>query len=156
MALLALAASCIVLSASAAVASPAAVGPGKPTLTLNYLDITTAQFAAFPPNRRPQPGDRFFFHDDFYQWNGTKRGAHIGYANGSAMFMLGNAVQISAVGHLPGGTLTVVGETGNQRVSVFAVVGGTGRYATARGELIVRSLGGPNSNKSTNTILLWM
>jgi Dirigent-like protein len=153
LALLAFAAACVALSASAS-ASPAVGGPGKPTVTLNYLEIQTNFAATISQNQRPKLGDRFWFHSDFYKWNGTKRGAHIGHADVSAVFLPSNVAEIVAVGYLPGGTLTVVGESSNQRVNTLSVVGGTGRYATARGEIITRSIG--RSNSSADTIRLWM
>jgi hypothetical protein len=152
-----LAAACAALFASGdALASPAVAGPGKPTVTLNLLEIQTNFAGTISQNQRPKLGDRFWFHSDLYKWNGTKRGAHFGHADVSVVFLHGNNVEISAVGYLPGGTITVLGQSGNQRISTFSVVGGTGRYATARGELTTRNIGGPNSTTSSDTIRLWM
>jgi hypothetical protein len=133
-------------------------GPGKPTVTLNYLEIQTnfAATATFTRNQPPKLGDRIWFHSELYKWNGTKRGAHVGHADVTVVILTRNIGEVTAVGHLPGGTIAILGQSRNQRVDTFAVVGGTGRYATARGELIVRSFGGPNSNKSADTIRLWM
>jgi hypothetical protein len=147
----------VVLAASAAHAATP-TSPGKPTLTLNYLEIQTnfAATAKFTQNQPPKLGDRIWFHSELYNWNGSKRGAHVGHADVTVVILTPSIGQVSAVGYLPGGTIDVLGQSRNQRVDTFAVVGGTGRYATARGELIVRSLGGPNSNKSANTIRLWL
>jgi hypothetical protein len=62
---------------------------------------------------------------------------------------------ITGVAHLPGGTLSVVGLASKSPISRFAIVGGTPAYATARGELIVRNIGGENSNLSADTVQLW-
>jgi hypothetical protein len=66
--------------------------------------------------------------------------------------------QVSAVGYFAGGTLDVAGESSfNSRNNTFAVIGGTGVYATARGELTIRTIGNiQNSNKSAQTLRLWM
>jgi len=134
----------------------AAAGPGAPSLTLNVLEIQKKFVSTIPGNQRPRFGDRFWFQSELYTWNGTKRGAAIGHTEVIGVLLPSNQVQISAVGFLPGGTVTVVGQTSNGPVSTFAVVGGTGRYATARGEVIVRDLGGPSSNRTSDTIRLWL
>ena len=145
----------LMLAASIAqAAGPSA--PGKPTMTLNYLEIQTNFATTSAQNQRPRFGDRFWFHSELYAWKAGKRGAHIGHADVSAVFLPSNTVEITGVGYLPGGTLTVAGQSTNQRLSTFSVVGGTGRYATARGELSIRSLGGQNSNRSADTIRLWL
>ena len=144
-----------VLMSVASVAQAAGPG-GRPTLTLNYLEIQTHFAATIPQNQRPKFGDRFWFHSELYAWKAGRRGAHVGHADVSAVFLPSGVVEITAVGYLPGGTLTVVGQSANQRVSRFSVVGGTGRYATARGELITRTLGSENSNRSADTIRLWL
>jgi hypothetical protein len=150
------------LAVSAALAAPFAQaatpsGPGKPTVTLNFLDVQTNGSATIPQNQRPKLGDRFWFRDNTYKWNGTKRGALVGHTDGTAVFVAGSLGELSAVAHYPGGTLDALGEISfNSPVNMLAVVGGTGIYATARGEVTVRSLGGPNSNRSAITVRLWL
>jgi hypothetical protein len=154
--LLAFVAAFVALSASAA-ASPAAGGPGKPTVTLNYLDVQTNASATIPQNQRPKLGDRFWFHNNSYKWNGTKRGALLGHTDGTIVILAASLAELSAVAYYPGGTLDALGQIKfNSPVNTFAIVGGTGIYATARGEVIVHGLGGPNSNKSAITVRLWM
>jgi hypothetical protein len=130
-------------------------GPGKPTATINFLEIETGFAASVPENEAPKLGDQFWSHSEFYKWNGGKRGAHFGHADAHIVFLNSDKAQITAVASLPGGTLSVVGLTGNQRVTTLPIVGGTGAYATARGEVVLRTIGGPNSNKSSDTIQLW-
>jgi Dirigent-like protein len=66
--------------------------------------------------------------------------------------------QVSAVGSFAGGTVNVAGEISfSSRTSTLAVIGGTRAYATARGELIIRTIGNvENSNKSAQTLRLWL
>jgi hypothetical protein len=143
-------------SASVAYAAMSS-GPGKPTVTLNVLDVQTNGGATISQNQRPTLGDRFWFHNTTYKWNGAKRGALFGHTDGTIVFLGPNTGELSAVAYYPGGTLVAEGQNNfNNPVNRFAIVGGTGIYATARGEVIVRSLGGPNSNKSAITVRLWM
>jgi hypothetical protein len=145
------------LAPASTLAAPAASGPGKPTVVLQFLDVTTRFQASFPENREPVFGERFAFTDDVYRWSGRKRGALVGHANITAVVIGPNLSSLSAVAHLPGGTLIIYGDNANDaRAQTFAVIGGTGRYATARGELHVRNLGGENSNTSAITVKLWM
>jgi hypothetical protein len=156
LALLAAVASAPLLSASIAYAVTSS-GPGKPTITLNVLDIQTNSAFTGSQNQPPKLGDRVWFHNTTYKWNGAKRGAVFGHTDGTVVILAGNIGELSAVAHYPGGTLVAEGENNfNAPVNTFAIVGGTGIYATARGEAIVRSLGGPNSNKSAITVRIWM
>ena len=151
----------LLLLASAAVASllpvaASAAGPGKPTVVLQFLDVSTS-FTSTSGGNTERFGDQFAFHDDIYRWNGTKRGALIGHADITATIIAPNMSRLSAVAHLPGGTLVVFGDNVNSaRTQVLPVIGGTGIYATARGELIARNIGGENSNNTAITIRLWM
>jgi hypothetical protein len=147
-----------VLATSAAAHTATSSGPGKPTITLNLLDVQANSAATGSQNQRPKLGDRFWFHNNTYKWNGTKRGALVGHTDGTVVVLAGSLAELSAVAYLPGGTLDALGQDNfNSPVNTFAVVGGTGIYATARGEVIVRSLGNPqNSNMSAITIRLWM
>jgi hypothetical protein len=156
---------CLLLAASAtaallpvaASATASASGPGKPTVVLQFLDVTTRFTASFPENREPKFGDQFAFHDNIYRWNGAKRGALIGHADITAVVIAPNLSRLSAVAYLPGGTLVVFGDNSlSARSQKLSVIGGTGIYATARGELTVRNIGGDNSNSSAITVRLWM
>ncbi len=147
---------CAFLATSAAQAATPR-GPGKPDVTINFLEIQTTFGGTVSQNEPPKPGDRFWFHSEFYKWNGAKRGAHIGHVDTIGTFLgtPSNLVQITAVAYLPGGTISVLGNAGNGRLITLAVVGGTGAYATARGEVSIRNIGGQNSNMSADTVRLW-
>ena len=65
-----------------------------------------------------------------------------------------NLTRLSAVAYLPGGTLLVFGDNAfNSPSQKPVVIGGTGVYATARGELFTRSLG-QNTNNTAITVRL--
>jgi hypothetical protein len=128
---------------------------GKPTVTMRFLEVQTGMVATAPMSQRPTFGERFWFHSDFYKWNGTRRGAHLGHANASGVVLPAETMEVTGVASLPGGTITVVGQEGMQRGSTLAVVGGTGVYATARGEVVIQPLGGDES-KSADVVRLWI
>ena len=142
----------LVASSAQAASSPALV---KPTLTLNFLEIQTSAGGTGAQNAAPKPGDRFWFHSEFYKWNGSKQGAHFGHVNAILTFLPSGVGQVTAVAYLPGGTISVMGEEKQARVQTLAVVGGTGAYATSLGEVTIRSVGGENSNMSADTVRLW-
>jgi hypothetical protein len=148
---------CAVLLPTAAVSAAAhgLAGPGKPSVTMHFLEIQTKFAATIPQNQAPKLGDRFWFHSEFYNWNGTRRGTHLGHGDASAVFLTGGIIQLTGIASLPGGTLTVLGESGPQGGSTLAVVGGTGVYAGARGEVVIQNIGGENSNESADTVRLW-
>src|SRR5579864_6880142 len=148
------AAVCAFLAASAA---QAATSPdlGKPTVTLNFLEIQTTFGSTTSQNELPRPGDRFWFHSEFYKWNGAKRGVYFGQGDVLGTLLPPDIRQVTGVAYLPGGTISALGNAANGRVTTLAVVGGTGAYATARGEVTIRSLGGRNSNASAVTVRLW-
>ena len=149
-----LAALCAMLAGPVAQAATPS-GPGRPTVTLNFLEVQTAVGGTISANEPPKPGDRIWLRSEFYRWQGSKRGAHFGHADATGVFSASRTLLITGVASLPGGTLSVVGQASQQRVTTFAVAGGTGIYATARGEVILRSLGGSNSNLSADTIRIW-
>jgi hypothetical protein len=141
----------------AASAAPLRSGPGKPTVVLQFLDVTTRFSATFGDDQQPKFGDQFAFHDKIYRWNGPKRGALVGHADIHAVVIGPNLSRLSAVAYLPGGTLVVFGDNSlSARSQKLSVIGGTGIYAAARGELTARNIGGDNSNNTAITVRLWM
>jgi hypothetical protein len=151
-----LAAVSVLLAGSVAQAATP-TGPGKPTLTMQFLDVTTSSAATIANNQHPKLGDRFFSHDKVYTWRGLKRGPQVGTADTSFVVLGQNLGEVSGLASLPGGTLAIEGQVSfTTLTSTIPVIGGTGRYATARGEVTVRTIGGPDSNKSAITLRLWM
>ena len=144
----------MVLAQAASAATPS--GPGKPNVVLNFLEVQVAFGGSVAESQAPRPGNRFWLHSEFYKWQGTKRGGHLGHADAIATFGASGNPVITGVASLPGGTLSVTGTGSAGPVSTLAVVGGTGIYATARGEVILRTIGGQDSNLSADTIRLWI
>jgi allene oxide cyclase-like protein len=107
--------------------------------------------------RLPQAGDRFGFTSGLYKWAGRKRGARVGRDEGICTFLKASASEqdFSAVAHciaevyLPAGQIVVEGFARfSESATLFTlpVIGGTGRYANARGYLRVSDLQSGNSN----------
>ena len=132
-------------------------GPGKPTVTLHFFDLSTSGSATISEHQQPKLGDRFFSHDNVYTWSGGKRGTLVGHANTTFVVLAPNLGEVSGVASFPGGTIAIEGQAAfSALTNMFPVIGGTGRYATARGEVIVRTIGAPDSNRSAITVRLWM
>jgi hypothetical protein len=132
-------------------------GATSPPTVMNLLDLTTRQgTVGGTPNGPPAPGTIYTFHDVVFKWNGAKRGAAVGHVDGSVQFVSASYAPLSVVASLPGGQLVIVGNgASGGRVQRLAITGGTGSYAGARGEVIVRTIGGENSPKSAITLRIW-
>jgi Dirigent-like protein len=139
----------IIIAVGAAIISAAVVGsssgarqPGPPTGTLELVTLdreTGFKFVDNPPRRRERPGDLFMInapvrdsasrpvgrlHASFAETQPPPRVV----AQGSATFVLGNG-QIMVSG-------LIVDQGRNDHSDTFAVVGGSGAYAAARGTMV--------------------
>jgi hypothetical protein len=137
---------------AAAVAATASAAQ-QPATVLHLLAIETGTLASTPGEAEPGFGDRIALHQDFYRWHGRAGGKRIGSGDVTGI-VTREAIAFSAVAHLPGGTLELLGVATPARVNTYAVVGGTGRYAGARGEMVARALGGESSGRQALTIRL--
>jgi hypothetical protein len=96
----------------------------------------------------PTIGARFTFTDGLYRWAGTKRGARIGRFEGLCTWVGAEArvfvsALCTAVAFLPAGKIVLVAHLRfGEETAAFAlpVVGGTGRYANARGTVTIKDL----------------
>jgi hypothetical protein len=136
--------------ASAAVALAAQASAANGPTTLHYLDISVGATPAFDAGTgEPRPGDRLYLRDALYHWQGAKRGARAGHAEATLTFMSsfgpggGATGEITGQLFLAGGSIRIGGivhiSDGPSRFEL-PVVGGTGRFAGARGSLLVRDL----------------
>jgi hypothetical protein len=74
---------------------------------------------------------------------GRPKGALVGSDSGTLRKTGTISFSFRGVVRLPGGTLTVKGQViGGESVSNLTVAGGTGRFAGARGIVVIRELGG--------------
>lgn len=137
-----------VLVAAALLALPAGASSG-PT-TMHLLDVSVGDTPAFDAGHgTPRPGDRVFLNDALYAWNGAHRGARVGHVDSELQFRStfshkGASADITGQVYLPGGSVLVDGigfipSTGPASFTL-PVIGGTGKYIGARGELDTRDL----------------
>ena len=147
----------LVLVALAVAATPgAAVKPQ--TISLLMVDKSIVDIGVVDPNSPPKVGKQFVIESDFYKWNGSKRGAHVGTLQAFCTFtrITGNGYWEICTGAalLPGGTITVAGSLLQGPLFDIAVVGGTGVYTGARGYVRFKSIGNGNTGKSAATIVI--
>ena len=97
----------------------------------------------------PTLGDQYIFTDGIYQWAGRKRGKRVGTTHGIATMASPTTAFFTGTSSLPGGLIQGAGYFRfTARVEKIVVLGGTGRYMNAGGEVTITKLGGENSEKS--------
>jgi hypothetical protein len=127
---------------AASVVSTEAQQPGPPTGTLQLMQRdrdTTFRFIDVPPRqgerRAPTPGDGALITGAVRDQAGNRAGRL------QATFVITNVrreeAEVSATFLLPDGRIMGSGADTKARVDDFAVTGGTGRYAGARGTVTV-------------------
>jgi hypothetical protein len=123
------------------------------TLVIRLVSVTTSTRVDDRPPRGPTAGDKVFstsrLRNAVAQF-GKPRNAVVGSDRGTLTLTSANSVRIDVTARLPGGTLRVRGPlrtlaNGGQR---YPVVGGTGRFAGARGTVTVRPLSGAGQRAS--------
>ncbi len=146
----------LVLGVLAVAATPgAAVKPQ--TINLLMVDRSIVDINV-DPNSPPKVGKQFVIESDFYKWNGSKRGAHVGTVQTVCTFtkITGNGYWQICTGAalLPGGQFTVAGSILQGPVFDIPVVGGAGVYTGARGYVRIKSIGNGDTGKSAATIVI--
>jgi len=126
----------------AAITVPLALGGSGGTRTLELVSVQQ-HFASVPAVTRqapPQVGVRFVFQDRAYNRNaqfGKPAGAPIGRAEGVCTLIAVTKkpqAQCLITAHVPDGQIVAAGEGDpGAKVTRYAVVGGLGAYAGARG-----------------------
>ena len=151
---------CGAVAAATVAAGSSAAGTPK---TIHVLDVAGPDVPVgnASSHQNPQPGDEVLRHDSLYAWNGAKRGSKIGHVESTLAFRSGFS-RSGASGYivgqlfLPSGTVMVEGFVhlgAGPSAFNLAVIGGTGGYAGARGELLIRDLAA-NGEKSDLTLRL--
>jgi hypothetical protein len=142
------AAICAALLAGGA-ASASTKAPG--TQTLQFLSVTQriVTVPAITQTAPPQVGGRLIFDDvltNRVAQFGKPSGARIGRAEGVCTIVSTGAAQCTITAHVPNGQIVVIGSIVLRRgngTDRYAVVGGGGAYANARGSSTATDLG-PN------------
>jgi hypothetical protein len=105
--------------------------------------------------RGPTRGDQYIFTDGLYRWNGSKRGKRVGTTHGIATISSPTTAFFTGTMSLPGGLIQGAGYFSfTAHVETIIVLGGTGRYNNAGGEVTITKLGGENSNNSSMVVRL--
>jgi hypothetical protein len=153
---LGLVAAASVLGALTAVGSSAAAA--KPQ-TLRVLEVDTSfvgtggfNAAAHEP---PAVGEGVVIRGGVYKLNGRKQGARLGALRIECTFTNSTGGSVcTAVVSLPPGKLVVSGLTPGSSTRAYAlpILGGSGRYANAKGHLAIKPIG--NSNRAVDTIVI--
>jgi hypothetical protein len=121
--------------------SAAASSTSGAVQTLQFTSISTRTVMTPPPSKSspPQVGGRLVFQDVMYNRGtqlGKPAGARIGRSEGVCTVIDNRKpeAQCLITAHVPNGEIVVVGEgdPGGKAMS-YAITGGTGAYATARG-----------------------
>jgi hypothetical protein len=126
----------------AALATTSSAAPGR---TVRLLSVQSS--FAMAPAPDPRPGSTMLFTDTIYNRSaqfGKKAGARIGTSEGVCTIVSDSKAQCTITAHLPNGELVVTGamlvSEQNLSHSSFAVTGGVGAYAGARGSVSSRDL----------------
>lgn len=143
----------VALAVIAAVAVPLALangsGTGTGTRTQEFVSVQQ-HFTSVPGlgrNEAPQVGLRFVFQDAAYNRSaqfGKPAGARIGRAEGVCTLIAVTKrpeAQCTITAHMPDGQIVLAGEGDpGAKVSRYAIVGGVGAYANARGWVVTTAL----------------
>ena len=131
------AAAAVAIAALAAAGAGAAAQPG--TTSLSLLSVQTGFVPVPPINKQspPQIGGRMFFQDVLYNHGaqfGKPSGARVGTAEIVCTLVSKSHLECIVTAHLPGGELVLTGSNPlGSHHTTFAVTGGSGVYANARG-----------------------
>jgi hypothetical protein len=139
----------VALAVIAAVAVPLALANGSGTRTQEFVSVQQ-HFTSVPGLSRdeaPQVGLRFVFQDAAYNRSaqfGKPAGARIGRAEGVCTLIAVTRrpqAQCLITAHVPDGQIVLAGEGDpGAKVSRYAIVGGLGAYANARGWVVTTAL----------------
>jgi hypothetical protein len=138
------------ISALAALAggSAAASEIGTRSQTLQFTSVTqrTIFDPAVSPSNPPKVGSRIIFEDVMYNRGaqfGKPAGARVGRAEGvcTLIHVPKPAAQCVITAHAPDGEIVVVGEGDpGGKLMNYAITGGVGAYANARGTVTARAI----------------
>jgi hypothetical protein len=137
----------------------AAVAPGAARADRMTIQVTSVLVSYKPIDTKPKGtsnrGDRIVYHNRLVNTVaqfGKPKDARVGTDSGTATFTSPNTVRYVGTTRLPGGTLRIKGNIralGGGAIEI-PVVGGTGRYAKAKGVVRV----GPGSRQALNVYVL--
>ena len=130
----------LALASTAGAAAPASQTPRK-TMVIVVKSITTASIPHDKAPKGASKGDSIVLRDRLVNVRrqfGKPAGATVGRDAGILSLTSASSGTFEGVAQLPGGTIRLHGVTDAGR-QTFTVTGGTGKYAHARGTVIVGS-----------------
>jgi hypothetical protein len=144
----------VVLLAAAALLLPGAA-QAETTLTIRVVSVSTSLREVDKGPKGVSAGDRVIFSDTLrnaVRQFGKPKGAKVGSDRGVMRFTSSRTARFEGSARLPGGTLRLEGDVipVSRESIAIPVTGGTGRYAGARGVVIV----GPGTKRALNTYQL--
>jgi hypothetical protein len=152
----------VTLASGVAVAATSA-GSVSPPQVFDLLEVNGPQHGlnGFHFQRPPRAGDQTAQTDALYEWTNGARGARIGrveliITSKTDVSRNGTVGLVVAQVFLPAGSLFAEGYArfgGSQTPSTFPILGGTGAYATARGSVTSRALGGDKTRLQFHLVL---
>jgi hypothetical protein len=129
----------LLLTSAALVLVPASVGQARSEKKMDVKVVSVLSGAS-------QSRDTIRMSDKLYNLVpqfGKPKGALVGSDSGTVKRTGTLSASFRGVARLPGGTLTVKGQViAGEPISDVAVSGGTGRFAGARGIVVIRELSG--------------
>jgi hypothetical protein len=134
----------LALILAAVVAATAATASGATAPTSIVITVKSVTTASIPTDKAPKgasKGDRVLLRDRLVNVSrqfGKPAGAVVGRDEGVLVLTSANSGTFDGVATLPGGTIRLHGVIRNGGES-YSVVGGSGRYAHARGTITVGS-----------------
>jgi hypothetical protein len=134
----------LAVAIAALVLAPAAASLERATTIRVVSSLLSAKQVDRAPKGQASPGDSIVtvsrLHNDVSQF-GRRKGSVIGTDRATLRLQRDGTLRIFGSATLPGGTIRFDGRiTGRETTVVIDVVGGTGRYANARGTVSVIDL----------------
>ena len=151
--------SALAAAASSAMLSQAAAAASPQTTKLLEIDTSFTGTGGFNIKGKAPPAARqgVLIGGKLYDLNGGKQGPLAGALHITCTFTNGAGADICiAVASLAAGKLVASGRIPGNTNKPFSIpfLGGSGAYAGAKGHVLVTPIGGPNSNKAYNTIVI--
>ena len=129
----------ILLAVGAATGSTAASAAAPTTIVITVKSVTTASIPTDKPPKGASKGDRVLLRDrlvNVAKQFGKPAGAVVGRDEGVLVLTSATSGTFEGVTTLPGGTIRLHGVIRNG-IESFSIAGGTGKYAHARGTIVV-------------------
>lgn len=129
----------LLVVAAAATAAASASGAAPTTLVITVKSVTTASIPTDKAPKGASKGDRVLVRDRLLNVGrqfGKPAGAVVGRDEGVVVLTSATSGTFDGVTTLPGGTIRLHGVIRNS-VEIYSIVGGSGKYAHARGTIVV-------------------